>query len=111
MKDSPVVLHLDAHPAHDRQQVEERLARALRRADAAPEAVSEKSSDVDASSRELLQLAWDRAEQETDELRTELRLMRQRYQEAERQLLARINHRKRLQQAILESAGQPPASA
>jgi len=33
--------------------------------------------------------------------------VRQRHQEAERQLLARINYRKRLQQQILENAGEP----
>jgi flagellar biosynthesis chaperone FliJ len=67
--------------------------------------------DEGVSSRELLQLAWDRAEQEIDELQAELRRLRQSHQEAERQLLARIGQRKRLQQAILESAGEPTAKA
>lgn len=65
--------------------------------------------DDNTSSRELLQLAWDRAQQEIDELQAELRLLRQRHQEAERRLLARINQRKRLQQTMLESACEPEA--
>ena len=67
--------------------------------------------DEDVSSRELLQLAWDRAEEEIEALQAELRLLRQRHQEAERQLLARIHQRKRLQQTILESAGETATAA
>lgn len=62
----------------------------------------------DLSSRELLQMAWDRAEREIDELHTELRILQQRHREAERRLAARINQRKRLQQQILDAAGESP---
>jgi len=67
--------------------------------------------DEDVSSRELLQLAWDRAQEEIEALQAELRLLRQRHQEAERQLLARIHQRKRLQQTILDSAGETATAA
>ena len=67
--------------------------------------------DEDVSSRDLLQLAWDRAQEEIEALQAELRLLRQRHQEAERQLLARIHQRKRLQQTILESAGETATAA
>mgnify|MGYP002064365059 CR=1 FL=1 len=79
--------------------VEKRLAEALKDIDVEVEAIVEEPVDV--SSRELLQMAWDRAEQEVDELRTELRILQQRHREAERTLVARINQRKRLQQQIL----------
>lgn len=107
---SNLVLHANSHLAHDRPTVEQRLARALRDVGARSEVVPENFVAEDVTSQELLQLAWDHAEREIDELRTELRLMRQRHQDAERQLLARINQRKRLQQTILESAGQPTSS-
>jgi len=84
--------------------VEKRLAEALKGIDVEVEAIGEEP--IDLSSRELLQMAWDRAEQEVDELRTELRLIQQRHREAERTLIARINQRKRLQQQILERAGE-----
>jgi len=104
---STSVFHAGGHPSHDRWQVEQRLARALLDAGSAPQALPEKVLDDNTSSRELLQLAWDRAQQEIDELQAELRLLRQRHQEAERRLLARVNQRKRLQRAMLESAREP----
>ena len=55
---------------------------------------------------ELTSLNRDRAEEEIAALQAALRLLRQRRQEAERQLLARIHQRKRLQPTILESAGE-----
>lgn len=103
------VLHAGGHAAQDSRQVEQRLARALRGVDAAAQAMPERALDEDTSSRELLQLAWDRAQQEIDELQTELRLLRQRHQEAERRLLAQINQRKRLQQTMLDTAREPEA--
>ena len=101
----------DSRFAHDSHDAERRLAQALRGLGAAPETLPSNVLDEGVSSRDLLQLAWDRAAQEIDELKAELRLLRQRHQEAERQLLARISQRKRLQQAILESAGEPAAKA
>lgn len=95
------------HLADDARRAEQRLARALRDLDVAPEARTEGGIYDEVSARELLQLAWDRTEQEIEVLQTELRLIRQRHREAERHLLARINERKRLQQEILESAGEP----
>lgn len=106
---STSVFHAGGHPSQDRRQVEQHLARALRDVGSAPQALPEKFLDDNTSSRELLQLAWDRAQQEIDELQAELRLLRQRHQEAERRLLARINQRKRLQQTMLESACEPEA--
>lgn len=105
-EEGTLILLADGNLAYDRQQIEQRLARALRGFAAEPEPMPENFLDEDVSSRELLQLAWDRAAQEIDELQTELRLLRQRHQDAERRLLARINQRKRLQQTILESAGE-----
>ena len=96
------VLHAGGHAAQDSRQVERRLARALRGVDAAARAMPERALDEDTSSRELLQLAWDRAQQE-------LRRLRQRHQEAERRLLAQINQRKRLQQTMLDTAREPEA--
>ena len=101
----------DAHSAHDRRQVERRLAEALSGLGTAAETPSATSIDEDVSSRELLQCAWDRAEEEIETLQAELRLLRQRHQDAERQLLARIHQRKRLQQTILDSAGETAAIA
>jgi hypothetical protein len=86
--------------------VERRLAEALNSIDVGLEAVEEAPGLEDLSSRELLQMAWDRAEQEIDELRMELRVLQQQRQEAERSLVSRINQRKRLQQQILEAAGE-----
>jgi hypothetical protein len=91
----------------DTSHIEKRLAEALSGINVEMEAMVEEPLDIDLSARELLQMAWDRAEQEVDELRTELRIMQQRHREAERTLVTRINQRKRLQQQILESAGEP----
>lgn len=96
---------------NNRDMVEKRLAEALKGIDVEVEAVIDEPTDTALTSRDLLQLAWDRAEQEVDALRTELRIMQQRHREAERNLVARINQRKRLQQQILESAGEATAVA
>jgi bacterioferritin (cytochrome b1) len=106
-----LVSFADRHPAHDRHEVERRLAQALSGLGAAAETAPATVIDEDVSSRELLQRAWDRAEEEIEALQTELRLLRQRHQEAERQLLARIHQRKRLQQTILDSAGETATAA
>jgi hypothetical protein len=101
----------DSRFSCDSRDVQQRLAQALRGLGATPHTTPSNVAEEGVSSRELLQLAWDRAAQEIDELQAELRLLRQRHQEAERKLLARISQRKRLQQAILESAGEPAAKA
>jgi hypothetical protein len=90
----------------NREIIEKRLAEALSGIRVEMQAAAEETLDIGFSSRELLQMAWDRAEHEIDELRTELRIMQQRHREAERNLVARINQRKRLQQQILENAGE-----
>jgi len=91
----------------NREIIEKRLAEALSSIRVDMEAVVDEPVDFGLSSRELLQLAWDRAEHEIDELRTELRVMQQRHREAEHKIVARINQRKRLQRQILENAGEP----
>ena len=101
----------DRHSAHDRRDVEQRLAQALSGLSTAAETARATSIDEEVSSRELLQRAWDRAEEEIEALQTELRQLRQRHQEAERLLLARIHQRKRLQQTILETAGEAATAA
>jgi bacterioferritin (cytochrome b1) len=106
-----LVAFADRHSAHDRREVERRLAQALSGLGAVAETVPATSIDEEVSSRELLQRAWDRAEEEIEALQTELRLLRQRHQEAERQLLARIHQGKRLQQTILDSAGETATAA
>ena len=106
-----LVSFADRHSARDRRDAERRLAQALSGLDAGAETVPATSIDEEVSSRELLQRAWDRAEEEIEALQTELRLLRQRHQEAERQLLARIHQRKRLQQTILDSAGETATAA
>ena len=106
-----LVSFADRHSAHDRREVERRLAQALSGLGAAAETAASTFIDEDLSSRELLQRAWDRAEEEIEALQTELRLLRQRHQDAERQLLARIHQRKRLQQTILDSAGETATAA
>jgi hypothetical protein len=106
-----LVSFADRHSAHDRREVERRLAQALSGLGAAAETVPATVADGDVSARDLLQLAWDRAEEEIEALQAELRLLRQRHQEAERQLLARIHQRKRLQQTILDSAGETATAA
>jgi len=105
-----LVSFADRHSAHDRREVERRLAQALSGLGGAPETAPTTVADGDVSARDLLQLAWDRAEEEIEALQTELRLLR-RHQDAERQLLARIHQRKRLQQTILESAGETATAA
>jgi hypothetical protein len=97
--------------AYDSRHAEQRLAQVLRGLGAPDQTGSASILDEDVSSRDLLQLAWDRAEREIDELQTELRLLRQRHQEAERRSLARVAERRRLQQTIVDSAGEPTASA
>ena len=106
-----LVSFADRHSAQNRLDVERRLAQALSGLGAAAETAPATFIDEDVSSRELLQRAWDRAEEEIEALQAELRLLRQRHQEAERQLLARIHQRKRLQQTILESAGETATAA
>jgi bacterioferritin (cytochrome b1) len=106
-----LVSFADGHSAHDRRDVERRLAQALSGLGTPVETTAATVIDEDVSSRELLQRAWDRAEEEIEALQTELRLLRQRHQEAERHLLARIHQRKRLQQTILESAGETATAA
>ena len=108
---SMLVSFAERHSAHDRRDVERRLAQALSGLGAAAETIQATVIDEDVSSRELLQRAWDRAEEEIEALQAELRLLRQRHQDAERQLLARIHQRKRLQQTILESAGETATAA
>jgi hypothetical protein len=106
-----LVSFADRHSPHDQREVERRLAQALSGLGAVAETAPATIVDGDVSARDLLQLAWDRAEEEIEALQTELRLLRQRHQEAERQLLARIHQRKRLQQTILESAGETATAA
>ena len=106
-----LVSFADRHSADDRRDVERRLAEALSGLSAAVQTAPATVIDEDVSSRELLQRAWDRAEEEIEAFQAELRLLRQRHQEAERQLLARINQRKRLQQTILDSVGEPATAA
>ena len=106
-----LVSFADRHSAHDRREVERRLAQALSGLGASAETAPATFIDEDVSSRELLQRAWDRAEEEIEAPKAELRLLRQRHQDAERQLLARIHQRKRLQQTILDSAGTAATAA
>jgi hypothetical protein len=97
---------LDSNNTNNVTNIERRLSEALNGSDVGLERIIEAPADDDLSSRELLQMAWDRAEQEIDELRTELRILQQRHREAERHLISRINDRKRLQRQILESADE-----
>ena len=98
---------LHSNNTNSGRNIERRLAEALASPEVAElEAAKKESADDDLSSRELLQMAWDRAEQEIDELHTQLRIMQQRHQEAERNLISHINERKRLKQQILESASE-----
>jgi len=108
---STLVSFADRHSAQDRRELKRRLAEALNGLGGPGETVPVTFFDEDVSSRELLQLAWDRAQEEIEALQAELRLLRQRHQEAERQLLARIHQRKRLQQTILDSAGETATAA
>ena len=97
---------LDSNNTNNVTNIERRLSEALNGSDVGLERIIEAPADDDLSSRELLQMAWDRAEQEIDEMRTELRILQQRHSEAERNLISRINDRKRLQRQILESADE-----
>ena len=106
-----LVSFAERHSVHDKREVERRLAEALSGLGAPVETAPATVIDEDVSSRELLQRAWDRAEEEIEALQTELRLLRQRHQDAERQLLARIHQRKRLQRTILENAGEMATAA
>lgn len=91
-------------------QIESRLAEALQAASTREGVATVQGEDVGGlSSRELLQMAWDKAEQELEALQSELRRMRQRHAEEERALLSRINEKKRLQRNLLERA--PPQTA
>ena len=93
---------------HDTDAIERRLAEALRDQRPSHQLPSAEQMQVDTaelSSRELLQMAWDRAEMELDELQTELRRMRQKHQDAERALLMRINEKKYLQRELVARAG------
>ena len=90
-------------PSKDVVAIEQRLGMALRESEVAGADLS----DLDTSglsARDLLQLAWDRAEEELDGLQTELRQLRQRHQAEERSLLSRINEKKRLQRELVERA-------
>jgi hypothetical protein len=89
----------------DSAQIERRLAEALRDPGPVEQRAGTEAVDVEElSSRELLQMAWDRTEDELDQLQAELRRLRQLHQEQERALLARINEKKRLQKQLLEHA-------
>ena len=86
--------------SHDVARIEQRLADALR--ETAPVSVDPPVDTGDYSSRELLQMAWDRAGEELDQLHSELRRLRQQHQAEELRLLSRINERKRLQRELLD---------
>lgn len=90
-------------PSRQVVEIERRLGMALRETDRSDTDLSDIDTS-DFSARDLLQLAWDRAEQELDTLHTELRQMRQRHQAEERLLLSRINEKKRLQRELVERA-------
>jgi bacterioferritin (cytochrome b1) len=94
----------------DVTNIEQRLALALSQTERLEQPrvpVVEETHDL--SARELLQMAWDRSEEEIEALQAELRLLRQQHQSEERRLLARINEKKRLQRELLERA--PTAAA
>jgi hypothetical protein len=95
---------LARHPA----DIERQLAEAFRGAELVREETIDRSLVDDVSSRELLQMAWDKAEKELDELNAALRRLRQQFRDEEQTLLNRINQKKRLQQSLLEHA--PPAA-
>lgn len=91
----------------DVAQIEQRLADALRAT--APVAADTPVDTSGFSARELLQMAWDRAEEELDQLQSELRRLRQQHQAEERGLLSRINDKKRLQRELLDRAPRQEA--
>lgn len=84
-------------------EIEQRLGSALRESEVTNANLSAPDTS-DLSARELLQMAWDRAEEELDELQTALRRLRQQHQMEERMLLSRINEKKRLQRELVERA-------
>jgi len=88
-------------------QIESRLAEALRSVPSETMPPTGDDADIgELSSRELLQMAWDKAEEELDVLQAGLRRMRVKHAEQERALLSRINEKKRLQRDLLERAPQ-----
>lgn len=92
----------------DRQaDIERRLAEALQQPGDMPEQPSVAAVTIDSeelSSQDLLQMAWDKAEQELEQLKTALRSLRQRYEVEEKALMHKIYEKKRLQKALLERA-------
>jgi len=91
-------------------QIESRLAEALRSVPSETMPPIGHDADIGGlSSRDLLQMAWDKAEEELDILQAELRRLRVKHAEEERALLSRINEKKRLQRDLLERAPQQSA--
>jgi hypothetical protein len=91
-------------------QIENRLAMALQAVSSEELTDADDGAEVGSlSSRELLQMAWDKAEEELDALQTELRLLKLRHAEQERALLSRINEKKRLQRDLLDRAPRQTA--
>lgn len=88
------------HPA----DIERQLAEALGRPQVIREDRDDNAAIGDVSSRELLQMAWDKAEKELEDLHGDLRRLRQRFRDEEQDLQNRINRKKRLQQSLLEHA-------
>ena len=86
--------------------IERRLAEALQQPSEAPEQRSnlKVTADEHLSSQDLLQMAWDKAEQELEQLKTELRLLRQQHEVKEKALMHKIYEKKRLQKALIERA-------
>jgi hypothetical protein len=84
--------------------IEQQLAEALRAPTLIDSNESQQAVVEDVSSRELLQMAWDKAEKELEELHGELRKRRQHFRDEERSLINRINQKKRLQQELLDHA-------
>lgn len=90
--------------------IEQQLAEALRAPTPIEPIDSQRPVVEDVSSRELLQMAWDKAEKELEELHGELRKRRQQFRDEERSLLNRINQKKRLQQELLDHAPRSATS-
>ena len=89
--------HVVRHPA----EIERQLAEALRGPEIPTEMPEHRPDLEDVSSRELLQMAWDKAEKELEDLNGDLRRLRQQFRDQEQTLLNRINQKKRLQQSLL----------
>lgn len=100
---------------NQRELIEAQLSDALRQAPEAghskqsegpqqKQAVFETGTDLNYSSSELLQLAYDTVESELSELRTELRLLRERHKLAEDRVERKIIQREALRRKILASA-------